>query len=448
MIPALMLAASLLTPVNEPDPASMRSSSALTLRLALARADGAWKNPEQALSMMIEGGHGAVEELGSSAFAETLEEAIEGARWRALADNGRALERLAVDYQRALADLEFEPAIEADLPRGFPAPTAVREIELKSYPIYRMVRTEMKGGGPNGAFWKLFSHIRQHDIPMTAPVEMTYRSDGDVLSETRMAFLYGEPELGSTGAEKGVEVVDAEAAWVASIGCRGRTSQEAIESARERLVQWIEGQVGLESYGDLRVMGYNSPMVPNSRRYFEVQIPVRANEIPEPARVVIDFGNSNEPERWNVVNDSVMGGLSRSSLRSTAEGTCVFSGEVSLRNNGGFASVRTRTMDFDLEGAESITLAFHGDGNSYKLRLRTNNRHDGVNYELPFQTVDGLWMEHTFQLEDFVPVWRGRRVRDAGSLDASRVRSVGLMISDKQEGSFRLEVAALTSNQG
>ena len=45
-------------------------------------------------------------------------------------------------------------------------------------------------------------------------------------------------------------------------------------------------------------------------------------------------------KNWNIVNDDVMGGISRSSLSMNDENNLIFSGYLSLENNGGFASSR------------------------------------------------------------------------------------------------------------
>ena len=42
-------------------------------------------------------------------------------------------------------------------------------------------------------------------------------------------------------------------------------------------------------------------------------------------------------KNWNIVNDDVMGGISRSSLSMNDENNLIFSGYLSLENNGGFA---------------------------------------------------------------------------------------------------------------
>jgi hypothetical protein len=56
--------------------------------------------------------------------------------------------------------------------------------------------------------------------------------------------------------------------------------------------------------------------------------------------------------QWATVDDRVMGGISRSELRSAPTGHAVFEGEVSLERNGGFASVRSSPGERGLPGAE------------------------------------------------------------------------------------------------
>ena len=45
-------------------------------------------------------------------------------------------------------------------------------------------------------------------------------------------------------------------------------------------------------------------------------------------------------KNWNIVNDDVMGGISRSYLSLSDENNLIFNGYLSLENNGGFASSR------------------------------------------------------------------------------------------------------------
>ncbi|MGB6108218.1 MAG: CIA30 family protein, partial [Mycobacterium sp.] len=55
--------------------------------------------------------------------------------------------------------------------------------------------------------------------------------------------------------------------------------------------------------------------------------------------VLVDFSDAGEVATWTTVNDPVMGGRSTSSV-TFGDGGLVFSGAISLENNGGFASAR------------------------------------------------------------------------------------------------------------
>jgi monofunctional biosynthetic peptidoglycan transglycosylase len=158
---------------------------------------------------------------------------------------------------------------------------------------------------------------------------------------------------------------------------------------------------------------------------------------------VVDFSSPNNGPRWRVVNDGVMGGLSQSRMNLTSEQTGVFEGTVSLENNGGFASVRTEPTDLGLGGFRGLELRVKGDGKLYQLRLRTGPSRDGIAYRATFDTSAGEWTTVRFDFTDFAPSYRGRAVPSAPALGAGRIRQLGILISDKQEGKFRLEIDSI-----
>ena len=57
-------------------------------------------------------------------------------------------------------------------------------------------------------------------------------------------------------------------------------------------------------------------------------------------------------KNWNIVNDDVMGGISKSYLSLSDENNLVFIGYLSLENNGGFASSRLRFTKETLTGVK------------------------------------------------------------------------------------------------
>jgi len=209
-----------------------------------------------------------------SRMSERISEALSQAVVRDKEDAITSIVTLREVLSDVCETLRFEPIMEAELPRGFPGPTPVQEIELKEYPGYRMAQTEAASGG---AFWTLFLHIKKNDIAMTSPVEMGYGPVGERRPrQSSMAFLYGNPELGTTGEMGNVRVVDVPAMTVVSLGMRGPRTPDKLTSARDGLVDWLDAHGDrFTAAGELRVMGYNSPFVPPNRSYFEVQIPVR-----------------------------------------------------------------------------------------------------------------------------------------------------------------------------
>ena len=143
-------------------------------------------------------------------------------------------------------------------------------------------------------------------------------------------------------------------------------------------------------------------------------------------------------KNWAKVNDDVMGGISTSKIRINNDGNIIFSGVLSLKNNGGFASIRLGLIDSNLEKVKSLKIKFRGDGKSYKLRLRQNNRR--ASYSHSFKSVKGKWIEKNILISEFTPTWRGISYYNYPDLQVEKINSVGLQISDKQKGKFEFEL--------
>lgn len=147
-----------------------------------------------------------------------------------------------------------------------------------------------------------------------------------------------------------------------------------------------------------------------------------------------------DPAPWQSINDGVMGGISSGTMTACPDGL-VFEGELSLENNGGFASVR-RPVGADVSAATGLQLKVRGDGRTYQIRLRQDERFDGIAWRLEFPTST-QWQTVTLDFADFEPVFRGRRVVDAGPVAPKKIRQLGFMVADKTPGPFRLEIGAI-----
>lgn len=156
--------------------------------------------------------------------------------------------------------------------------------------------------------------------------------------------------------------------------------------------------------------------------------------------LITDFSNLAH-QKWQITNDSVMGGRSESHFQINTEGHAVFLGKVSLENNGGFASVKNHEP-LNLTACRMIRLSLKGDGKRYSFRLQTSSENsiNPWNYESRFETVKDEWITADLKLKDFKAVFRGDELPDAPPLNASKISRYGFLISDRQEGNFRLEI--------
>lgn len=143
---------------------------------------------------------------------------------------------------------------------------------------------------------------------------------------------------------------------------------------------------------------------------------------------------------WANVDDVVMGGVSDSAMRLNPDGGATFSGNLSLENSGGFASVRTVLSRRNYSGFDGFRIRVKGDGKRYSFRARNDDRFDGVVYKFDFETVPGEWMEIDLPFAGFIPTFRGRTLDDVPPLDSANIAQIGLLISNRQAGEFRLEV--------
>ena len=158
--------------------------------------------------------------------------------------------------------------------------------------------------------------------------------------------------------------------------------------------------------------------------------------------LLADFHDPNEAPRWRPTDDVVMGGQSSSAMLA-GDGVGIFAGELSLERGGGFASVRRTDEAIDLSARDTIELHVRGDGKRYKLNLRTSDSFDGVVYQAAFETQPGTWLTAELSLADFAPRFRGQPA--SGMLDRAHVSSLGLLISDRQAGPFRLELTSIAA---
>ncbi|MCH1509690.1 MAG: CIA30 family protein [Akkermansiaceae bacterium] len=144
---------------------------------------------------------------------------------------------------------------------------------------------------------------------------------------------------------------------------------------------------------------------------------------------------------WRVVDDGVMGGLSKGNFGVSDGGILTFKGMLSLENNGGFSSIRTERVKMDLSGADGLLVRVRGDGRTYQMRFGTDARFRGmeISFMAEFKTSRGEWVEVKIPFDQFKGSFRGMNLKDE-VFDPSKVSRVGLLLADKNPGAFELNV--------
>lgn len=438
--PMMLLTTALALLPATPTAETVQIQAAVALEFALGEAQQLQAEGRSGLGSLQLGLRTAIQKLGpDSENGARLQRLNHGARFKAYMADGEGAAWLQEQLPLAISDLRFTPVLEADVPEGFPQWTPVGEIQIQRYPAYRMARTAIQRSGTNGAFWKLFGHIKNNEIAMTAPVETRFTVDDDGLAQSSMAFLYGSQAIGQTDGEGKVQVVDMPAQVVLSTGMRGFDTPFRVSATCTQLEDWLRVHPEWTAAGPPRTMVYNGPSVFGNNRYFEVQYPVKPTN-----ETMINFTDRAEAQRWRSVDDAVMGGRSASRMKTTSTGHCMFTGDLSIENNGGFASIRRAVDRGALDGASHVALRVRGDGNTYQLRFRTSRGFNAASYQAEFDTVAGEWINVELELASFELKWRGRSVRNPEPLDPSRILGMGLLIANKQVGSFQLELESLS----
>jgi NADH dehydrogenase [ubiquinone] 1 alpha subcomplex assembly factor 1 len=156
-------------------------------------------------------------------------------------------------------------------------------------------------------------------------------------------------------------------------------------------------------------------------------------------QMLFDFGKTDLANEWQIVNDGVMGGISRGQIKITPEKTMEFFGKLSLENGGGFASFRSKPQNLNLKKGDTLVLRARGDGREYSLNLYTQRRLNAFSYRGMFTTKKDEWIEVRIPLDRFVATSYGQVVNDP-PLDPKEIDGLGILLGDKKPGSFKLEI--------
>ncbi|MBB1439511.1 CIA30 family protein [Shewanella sp. SG41-4] len=162
--------------------------------------------------------------------------------------------------------------------------------------------------------------------------------------------------------------------------------------------------------------------------------------------MLFHFTEPSHFAEWDINNDTVMGGISQSQIKLNKQQALLFSGQVSLENNGGFASTES-TFTHQITDASSLTLTAKGDGKTYQIRLKTPSLSYGEAYVANFRTDADTLTQHSFTPADFTVSFRGRAVTNAPTLNFEDIDRIGFLVAQKQQGPFTIELHSIQFDQ-
>ena len=155
---------------------------------------------------------------------------------------------------------------------------------------------------------------------------------------------------------------------------------------------------------------------------------------------IFEFSKQSNIASWRVVDDGVMGGLSSGNFEINEKGNGLYTGEISLDNNGGFSSLRYRFDKINVEKFSKVILKIKGDGKKYQFRVKDNSQ-NYYSYVQTFETTKE-WELVEINLSEMYPAFRGRKL-DMNNFSSNEIEEITLLFGNKKEETFQLEISKI-----
>lgn len=174
----------------------------------------------------------------------------------------------------------------------------------------------------------------------------------------------------------------------------------------------------------------------NKMNYLTLLLLIIIN-INDSQNILFDFNEDSSLSSWVVVDDGVMGGLSKGSITLNENGHAEFKGYVTTENNGGFSSIRYNFTNRNVSNYTHVVLKLKGDKKNYQFRLK-KSKYDRASYITTFKT-SGDWEEIRIPLIDFYPSFRGYRLKRP-NYDSTGMEEIAFLIANKKNENFKLTI--------
>lgn len=154
----------------------------------------------------------------------------------------------------------------------------------------------------------------------------------------------------------------------------------------------------------------------------------------------VDFGKNKDGERWNIINDGVMGGLSKGQTWTT-EDAVTFTGTVSLQNNGGFSSYKSPYHEIDLSKYTKIIVKYRSKEYAMAMTLEMDKRWFLPYYKRNLPATDWKWVKKEIAFSEFEKYSVGRKVKGKPTQEElKKILRLGFITNEKRAGDFKIEI--------
>jgi len=155
--------------------------------------------------------------------------------------------------------------------------------------------------------------------------------------------------------------------------------------------------------------------------------------------LTFDFGKKSGDD-WRVIVDGVMGGLSTGE-KTLNKNSMIFSGSISLENNGGFSSLRAPMGTYDLSPYKTLEVRYRATGGVFTLMMETNRQFYFPYYALMLESTGEEWKTVKVNMSEVIEVKMGKPTGDnMTQKEMAEVIRIGFMKLDKKVGPFEIEV--------
>jgi NADH dehydrogenase [ubiquinone] 1 alpha subcomplex assembly factor 1 len=148
---------------------------------------------------------------------------------------------------------------------------------------------------------------------------------------------------------------------------------------------------------------------------------------------------------WVTVNDTVMGGRSSAALTWNEANHLVWNGNLSLENNGGFVSIRSRDTGSDWSAFDGVEVVLAAAGRDVQVTAQRGDmvvRAGGYRAMVPTQVTGDTKVFIPFSA--FVLKRFGRLIQGPALQDGLKnIGQWGLLIADKRPGPFTLTLKSI-----